>query len=150
MTPKEALAIIRESRPLCEPNDGFMEQLNIYHQMKCPDDVIGHPLYSRWMYRREVEDSVACGRAPEINSVLFEDTQPHQQEESGPLTEIKCRKCRYVYFVPLPLCPRVDFFLSPRFSAGYVMGEMLSKTQPHARKYPVYHPTRGGTTKSAT
>ncbi|KNG85847.1 dual specificity phosphatase [Aspergillus nomiae NRRL 13137] len=95
LTPQSALAIIKESRPLCEPNDGFMKQLSIYHEMGCPDDVISHPLYSRWLYRREVEESVACGRAPEMNSVLFEDEQPHKpQDNTDRTTEIKCRKCR--------------------------------------------------------
>ncbi|GAB1191581.1 hypothetical protein APSETT444_000761 [Aspergillus pseudonomiae] len=97
LTPQSALAIIKESRPLCEPNDGFMKQLSIYHEMGCPDDVISHPLYSRWLYRREVEESVACGRAPEMNSVLFEDEQPHNpQDNTDRTTEIKCRKCRSV------------------------------------------------------
>ncbi|RAL05800.1 dual specificity phosphatase YVH1 [Aspergillus ibericus CBS 121593] len=95
LTPESALAIIRQNRPLCEPNPGFMEQLSVYHQMGCPDDVVDHPLYSRWLYRREVEESVACGRAPEMKSVLFEDEQPRQaQEPAGRMTEIKCRKCR--------------------------------------------------------
>ncbi|OOF97807.1 hypothetical protein ASPCADRAFT_205073 [Aspergillus carbonarius ITEM 5010] len=95
LTPESALAIIRQNRPLCEPNPGFMEQLSIYHQMGCPDDVVDHPIYSRWLYLREVEESVACGRAPELKSVLFEDEQPHQaQEPTGRMTEIKCRKCR--------------------------------------------------------
>ncbi|KAL4785742.1 protein-tyrosine phosphatase-like protein [Aspergillus varians] len=95
LTPRSALAILRESRPLCEPNQGFMEQLNLYHQMKCPEDVTSHPLYSRWLYRREVQESLACGRAPEMQSVLFEDEQPQQREDpTSQLTEIKCRKCR--------------------------------------------------------
>ncbi|GCB23938.1 tyrosine-protein phosphatase yvh1 [Aspergillus awamori] len=95
LTPESALDIIRQNRPLCEPNPGFMEQLSVYHQMGCPDDVTSHPLYSRWLYRREVEESVACGRAPELKSVLFEDEQPRQsQEPAGRMTEIKCRKCR--------------------------------------------------------
>lgn len=95
LTPQAALAIIRESRPLCEPNDGFMEQLSVYREMGCPDDVTGHPLYSRWLYRREVEESVACGRAPEMKSVLFEDEQPlRPQGPTDRTTEIKCRKCR--------------------------------------------------------
>ncbi|KAF7589139.1 tyrosine protein phosphatase yvh1 [Aspergillus hancockii] len=95
LTPQSALAIIRESRPLCEPNDGFMKQLGIYHQMGCPDDVTSQPLYNRWLYHREVEDSVACGRAPEMNSVLFEDEQLHKpHENTGRTMEIKCRKCR--------------------------------------------------------
>ncbi|KAL4873167.1 hypothetical protein BDV12DRAFT_160505 [Aspergillus spectabilis] len=95
LTPQSALALLRESRPLCEPNSGFMEQLNVYHQMGCPEDVASHPLYSRWLYRREVEDSVACGRAPEIENILFEDEQPQQRTDpAGQTTEIKCRRCR--------------------------------------------------------
>lgn len=99
LTPQSALALIRESRPLCEPNPGFMEQLNVYHQMGCPDDVTSHTLYSRWLYRREVEESVACGRAPEMESVLFEDEQPQKRIGSdGQNTEIKCRRCRSVFY----------------------------------------------------
>lgn len=103
-TPESALALLREARPLCEPNEGFMEQLKIYHEMGCPDDdVTGHPLYNRWLYRREVEESVACGRAPEMNSVLFEDEQPHKPQDADRSTEIKCRKCRYVSFLSFSL-----------------------------------------------
>lgn len=96
LTLPAALALVRECRPLCEPNEGFMQQLDIYHQMGCPgDDVTGHPLYSRWVYRREVEESVACGRAPELSTVLFEDEQTQRPQEGDRSTEIKCRKCRY-------------------------------------------------------
>jgi dual specificity phosphatase 12 len=97
LTPQSALELIKEGRPLCEPNEGFMDQINIYHQMGCPDDVTGHPIYQRWLYRRDVEDSVACGRAPEMKSVLFEDEQHRRQEPSDRTTEIKCRKCRLVF-----------------------------------------------------
>ncbi|KAL2809975.1 protein-tyrosine phosphatase-like protein [Aspergillus granulosus] len=95
LTPQSALDLIRESRPLCEPNSGFMKQLELYHQMGCPMDVTSHPAYSRWLYHREVEESVACGRAPELNSILFEDEQPQQQvDAAGESTEVKCRRCR--------------------------------------------------------
>ncbi|CAI7628714.1 unnamed protein product [Penicillium pancosmium] len=95
LTPQSALEIIRQSRPLCEPNDGFMEQLALYHEMGCPDDVTEHPVYQRWLYRRDVEESVACGRAPELKSVRFEDEQPTRQEpKASQEVEIKCRKCR--------------------------------------------------------
>lgn len=101
LTPQSALALLRECRPLCEPNEGFMKQLQLYHEMGCPDDVVNHPLYVRWLYHREVEESVACGRAPELKSVLFEDEQQQRQRHSQPVqesssrtTEIKCRKCR--------------------------------------------------------
>ncbi|KAJ5787233.1 hypothetical protein N7457_002223 [Penicillium paradoxum] len=95
LTPQSALALVRESRPLCEPNEGFMEQLELYHEMGCPDDVTDHPVYKRWLYRRDVEESVACGRAPELKSVRFEDELPVKPETAtGPTIEIRCRKCR--------------------------------------------------------
>lgn len=95
LTPQSALALLRECRPFCEPNDGFMEQLCLYHEMGCPDDVANHPHYIRWQYRREVEESVACGRVPEMKSILFEDEQPYTaQESTNQKMEIKCRKCR--------------------------------------------------------
>lgn len=98
LTPQAALDIIRQSRPLCEPNDGFMRQLELYHEMGCPDTVSDNPIYQRWLYHRDVEESVACGRAPELKSVRFEDELPVQpaQNDSGRSMEIKCRKCRYV------------------------------------------------------
>lgn len=74
-----------------------MDQLDLYHQMGCPDNVSDHPLYTRWLYHREVEESVACGRAPEMDSVLFEDELPQSQKPQNAertTTEIKCRKCR--------------------------------------------------------
>ena len=96
LTPQSALALIRQNRPLCEPNDGFMQQLDLYHEMGCPDEVVDNPLYQRWLYRREVEESVACGRAPERQAIRFEDEQPlRSQEDSGRSVEVKCRKCRY-------------------------------------------------------
>ena len=104
LTPENALAIIKQGRPLCEPNDGFMAQLGIYHEMGAPDTtVLDHPLYNRWLYRREVEGSVACGRAPEMSAVLFEDEQGGSGHVDGAKDttrererEVKCRKCRYV------------------------------------------------------
>lgn len=105
-TPQAALELVREGRPLCEPNDGFMQQLELYHQMGCPDNLADQPAYQRWLYRREVEESVACGRAPEMGSVRFEDEQtakPSQasQASDGREVEIKCRKCRFVF------CPKL-------------------------------------------
>lgn len=103
LTPQSALEILRQSRPLCEPNDGFMEQLALYHEMGCPgNDVTENPVYQRWLYRRDVEESVACGRAPEMRSVRFEDEQPTRPKEKAVQeVEIKCRKCRFVSILHL-------------------------------------------------
>ncbi|KAK4992446.1 tyrosine protein phosphatase yvh1, partial [Elasticomyces elasticus] len=55
VSPEEALAQIRQSRPLCEPNEGFMKQLELYHTMQAPNAVADKPAYQRWLYQREVE-----------------------------------------------------------------------------------------------
>lgn len=131
LTPQSALEMLRECRPLCEPNDGFMEQLSLYHEMGCPEDVTTHPLYQRWLYRREVEESVACGRAPEMQSVRFEDEQPRQpHEEVGSTVEIKCRKCRSVCYASFAFFPPDDSRLNK--SPG--------NKQAHASIDPVHHP----------
>ncbi|KAK2743623.1 tyrosine protein phosphatase yvh1 [Onygenales sp. PD_40] len=95
ITPSEALDLIRRSRPLCEPNDGFMEQLELYYKMGCPTNVTEHSQYKRWQFERVVEESVACGRAPEAEFIRFEDEQVEPNNElTDQSTEIKCRKCR--------------------------------------------------------
>ncbi|KAG0645931.1 Tyrosine-phosphatase yvh1 [Hyphodiscus hymeniophilus] len=60
-----ALELIRESRPIAEPNDGFLAQLELYKEMGCPRDIDAHPKYQRWLYQREVELALAAGMAPD-------------------------------------------------------------------------------------
>ena len=53
LSPEEALRIVREARPLCNPNDGFMEQLDVYHRMlKARSDVDAGKIYSDWSQKR--------------------------------------------------------------------------------------------------
>lgn len=92
MDPHEALMLLRRTRQMCEPNDGFMEQLQLYHKMGCPSNVIDHPFYQRWLYQRAVEDSVACGRGPDLGDIRFEDKDADQTSNKG--MEVRCRKCR--------------------------------------------------------
>jgi dual specificity phosphatase 12 len=93
ITPGQALAQIRETRPFCEPNDGFMKQLELYHRMAETDDIEGSPVYQRWLYQREIEMSRACGQAPEAEKIRFEDE--HESQGTSDF-ELKCKKCRYV------------------------------------------------------
>lgn len=78
-----------------------MEQLELYHQMGCPDNVVDHPVYQRWLYQRAVQDSVACGKGPELDEIHFEDQGMNTNatdggKTSGGGTEVRCRKCRFV------------------------------------------------------
>lgn len=65
LTPKAALALIRQCRSHAEPNTGFMAQLLLYHSMRCPASPADHPIYQRWLYERDVDVSRAWGKVPE-------------------------------------------------------------------------------------
>ena len=92
-SPLSALELIKKSRAMCEPNDGFMKQLDLYDEMDCPENIAKHPVYQRWLYQRGVDESVACGRGPELDVVRFEDEE--LELKGSDQAEIKCRKCRY-------------------------------------------------------
>ncbi|TPX12924.1 uncharacterized protein E0L32_006569 [Thyridium curvatum] len=112
-----ALELVKEARELAEPNDGFMRQLEMWWLMGCPaggdDAVERHPVYRKWLYQREVEESARIGRAPDW--LRFEDEEEggggaadggqeedvEEGEESAvksgrPNTELRCKKCRRV------------------------------------------------------
>jgi dual specificity phosphatase 12 len=89
----EGLSCVRQARSICEPNDGFMKQLELYGQMTMPDNLEETPAYQRWVYQREVELSRACGQAPEPGKIRFEDE--HHTATAADF-ELRCRKCRYV------------------------------------------------------
>lgn len=74
LTPKTALDLIRQCRSDAEPNSGFMTQLLLYHNMRCPASPADHPVYQRWLYERDAETSRAWGKAPE---------KIHFSDESG-------------------------------------------------------------------
>lgn len=94
-TVASALSLIQESRPIAEPNDGFMAQLELYKEMGCPRDIDAHPRYQRWLYRQEVDVALAAGMAPE--RVRFEDEETQEGGISeGNEVELRCRKCRSV------------------------------------------------------
>jgi dual specificity phosphatase 12 len=49
----EALSQLREGRPVCGPNYGFMEQLDIYHRMlRAPDAAESESIYQCWLRKR--------------------------------------------------------------------------------------------------
>jgi len=92
INPAEALAQLRQSRGMCEPNDGFMKQLWLYFEMNMPADVESDPRYQRWIYQRELELSRECGLAPEAEKIRFEDE--HSLDLGSAYFELRCKKCR--------------------------------------------------------
>jgi dual specificity phosphatase 12 len=46
------LGILRARRPVCDPNPGFLQQLEVYRTMGCPIDeqkMDVDPLYQEWV-----------------------------------------------------------------------------------------------------
>ena len=89
---ENAIAWIRRTRAMAEPNDGFMEQLELWWKMGCPENVEEHPIYQRWVYKREVEEHVAVGQAP--SRLRFEDEQGDTKTNGDAERLLRCKKCR--------------------------------------------------------
>ncbi|KAI4137877.1 MAG: hypothetical protein LQ341_004936 [Variospora aurantia] len=90
--PTTALMLLRQGRPMAEPNPGFMDQLHLYHRMRCPANVAAHPLYQRWCYKRVVKRSKAAAQAPGSEFIVFEDETegtPAPEEGAKPEWKIK-------------------------------------------------------------
>ncbi|KAI5461978.1 protein-tyrosine phosphatase-like protein [Mariannaea sp. PMI_226] len=86
-----ALTFVRRTRPMAEPNPGFMDQLALWWEMGCPGDVETHPIYQRWAYKREVEENLAVGQAP--TRLRFEDEEIQPSDDGSGLS-LRCKKCR--------------------------------------------------------
>ncbi|KAG4029671.1 hypothetical protein MFRU_015g02050 [Monilinia fructicola] len=108
LTPATALAQIQQSRPFAEPNDGFMAQLQLYHEMGCPRNIDEQPKYQRWLYQREVELAVATGGRPDW--VRFEDEEEQDGQKGDGKErerEIRCRMCRRTLATTPYLIPHI-------------------------------------------
>ncbi|KAK0649606.1 protein-tyrosine phosphatase-like protein [Cercophora newfieldiana] len=134
-TPRQAVANalkwVRDSRPIAEPNDGFMSQLEMWWDMGCPADsddaVEREPAYQRWLYKREVEDAARVGRAPDW--IRFEDEEAEKDEEK-PATEsaveLRCKKCRRVLVTQPFIVPHQGRGNAERSDCPHVFIEALS------------------------
>ncbi|KXH61183.1 dual specificity phosphatase [Colletotrichum nymphaeae SA-01] len=94
-----AVKWVRNTREIAEPNPGFMKQLEMWWIMGCPDDVASHPIYKRWEFQREINESLAAGQAP--TKLRFEDEETSKEEaESIKGMEVRCKKCRKTLATP--------------------------------------------------
>lgn len=50
LSPEEALEMVRQGRPLCNPNEGFLEQLKVYHRMlTASPETEASKIYQDWL-----------------------------------------------------------------------------------------------------
>ncbi|TDZ58559.1 Tyrosine-protein phosphatase YVH1 [Colletotrichum trifolii] len=97
---ESAVKWVRKTREIAEPNPGFMQQLQMWWAMGCPDDVESHPVYKKWQFRREIDESVAAGQAP--SKLRFEDEEMSKDEAAETVQgkELRCKKCRKTLATP--------------------------------------------------
>ena len=93
--PHAALALIRETRPLVEPNPGFMEQLELYYDNLpgCQKNLDEVAAYQRFLYQKEVSTSTSAGLAPKV-SHYNDDTGKYSVGDSASDRELRCKRCR--------------------------------------------------------
>jgi len=128
-----ALKLVRESRGIAEPNPGFMSQLELWWEMGRPaessDAVERHPMYQRWLYKKEVEDSVKLGKVPDW--IIFEDEagpEPKEQPVGG--LDLRCKKCRQVLATKQFLIPHEPLHSKSPGACPHFFVEPLSWMRP--------------------
>ncbi len=141
----QALQWVRATRPIAEPNEGFMRQLEMWWEMWCPADsddaVEHHPAYQRWLYKREVEDAARIGRAPDWIRFEDEEAEKDQGKErdlaaaaaagldvkpEGSGRELRCKKCRRVLATQPFIVPHQGRGNAERQDCPHVFIEALS------------------------
>ena len=133
LSPSKALSNLRQARSICEPNEGFIKQLELYGEMQTPEDVEQTPAYQRWVYQREIELSRACGQAPEAEKIRFEDE--HVDDQSSAF-ELRCRKCRCVVYL--------SSFPVVKFSCRLRLAQRLTIPQANTCDFTVLNRTQVG------
>ncbi|KAK4132227.1 dual specificity protein phosphatase 12 [Trichocladium antarcticum] len=131
----QALRLVRQTRPLAEPNEGFTSQLEMWWEMGCPADsddaVEKEPAYQRWLYKREVEDAARVGRAPDWIRFEDEETQKDGAKVGGPddeegAAELRCKKCRRMLATDSFIVPHRGRATTERSDCGHFFIEALS------------------------
>ena len=139
-----ALKWVQKTRPMAEPNPGFMKQLEIWWEMGCPtesdDAVETQPLYQRWLYKQEVELSARLRKAPDW--LRFEDEVAGgggaNERPGAEARSLRCKKCRRVlatgpFIVPhqggAQPCPHVFIeplsWMRPALEEGGLEGRLV-------------------------
>ncbi|KAK9479912.1 protein-tyrosine phosphatase-like protein [Lipomyces japonicus] len=122
---EDALATVKSGREIANPNDSFVEQLQIFQADGFQVDKT-NPAYHRWLLKKEAEQSSFSGVAPAPKS--YSDVKPTQSSKS----EIRCKKCR----CPLAQSSAIIVHDPPGFQTNTKIGPgMKSVLSPSCMHY---------------
>eukprot|EP00049_Salpingoeca_infusionum_P022434 m.6728 g.6728 ORF g.6728 m.6728 type:complete len:358 (-) comp5185_c0_seq1:213-1286(-) len=99
MTPREAFKDLKKSRKSVRPNDGFVAQVKLFHEMGCCIDK-SHPEYRLYKLNNLVDEHSADGRVEPAALAPDPLTSP---PEGGADFIVKCKKCRRLLFTDMNL-----------------------------------------------
>lgn len=97
----DAISTIKKRRPSACPNDGFLEQLEIYLASGCKISN-EKPLYRQWVLKKQAEGTSYTGLAPVVSQYVSSSaSSPAKQVIGGdntavhvPTSQLRCKKCR--------------------------------------------------------
>lgn len=97
----DAISTITKIRPSAGPNDGFLEQLEIYLASGC-EISNEKPLYRQWLLKKQAEGTTYTGMAPVVSQYVSSSASgPAKQVIGGnsaavqvPTSQLRCKKCR--------------------------------------------------------
>ena len=102
--------------------------------MQCPTDPSTHPIYQHWLYERNVANSIACGRAPDAETILFSDEVDKSNDNGAGDKEFKCRKCRRSLATSAHLVPHTPSDSAKAEKCAHLFLEPLSWMKPELEK----------------
>jgi len=106
-------------------------------------------MYQRWIYQKQVEETVACGRAPEVSEVRFEDevvaANTAASTASIPASkniDVKCRMCRRTIATSpfiIPHAPKVKQPPDPSSQTQHPSSPSSSPASTTSQNQPCAH-----------
>lgn len=138
----QALHAVKRKVPEAEPNDGFKEQLKLYQEMEC-EVLLNNELYKQFLidnslrldptgaslrnlhffkYMEQYEED-----EPEIEEDFEIDDETALSEDPEALSEMKCKRCRFL----LAKKKHLEFHTPPDTSSRQ---SFFTKTAPNSRR----------------
>ena len=148
---RNALGLVQQARPIAQPNDGFMHQLELWWEMSCPvapNALENHTVYQNWLYQRKLQLGRDAQMPPDPKDIWFQDLvrpEPpvtgenlisHEQEEEEEFQErqladaekkdVRCKKCRRVLATPRFRVPHVPKEKGPSPDCAHIFVDTLT------------------------
>ncbi|ONH66801.1 Tyrosine-protein phosphatase YVH1 [Cyberlindnera fabianii] len=91
LTPQQALHAIKRKRPMSDPNESFIEQLELYHALGCQVNK-NDPQYKQWLLSHAMLTD-PTGASLLADDSMFADSKQDTNNEAT--SQLRCKRCRH-------------------------------------------------------